>query len=81
MEESTLWQRTLGSSGDDRSVQRLVVSLRDVRQRAGHLTRRVSSALSGLTIHDVSHLDALWDVAETIAGDEFPLNPVEAYVF
>lgn len=34
-----------------------------------------------MTIHDVSHLDALWDVAGVIAGDKFPLNPLEAYVF
>ena len=81
MEESALWQRTLGSFGDDPSVQRLVVSLRAVRQRAGQIVGRIPSALSGLTVHDVSHLDALWDVAEAIAGDEFPLNPVEAYVF
>ena len=81
METSALWQRTLGNSGNDPSVQRLMVSLRDVRQRADHLTDRIASALPGLTIHDVSHLDALWDIAEIIAGDEFPLNPLESYVF
>ena len=81
METSTLWKRTLGSSGNDRSVQRLVESLRNVRQRADHLTGRIACTLPGLTIHDVSHLDALWDVAETISGDEFSLNPLEAYVF
>lgn len=56
-------------------------SLRDARQRVAHLTDRIASSLPGLTIHDVSHLDALWDVADVIAGDEFPLNPLEAYVF
>ena len=39
METSTLWKRTLGSSGNDRSVERLVESLRNVRQRADHLYR------------------------------------------
>ena len=81
METSALWSRTLGSGDNDRSVHRLVESLRSVRRRADHLTRCIASALPGLTIHDVSHLDALWDVADTIAGDEFPLNPLEAYVF
>ena len=81
METSTLFQRTLGNSGNDPSVQRLVVSLRNVRQQADQLTGRIATALPGLTIHDISHLDALWDVAEIIAGDEFGLNPLEAYVF
>ena len=66
---------------DDPSVQRLVVSLRDARQRAALLTSRIASALPGLTLHDISHLDALWDVADVIAGEEFALNPLEAYVF
>ena len=81
MESSSLWQRSFGGNADDPSVQRLVVSLRDVRRRAALLTSRIASALPGLTLHDVSHLDALWDVADVIAGDEFVLNPLEAYVF
>ena len=81
METSILWKRTLGQSNQDPHVQRLVVSLRHTRQRAGHLTARIASALPGLTIHDISHLDALWDVAHIIAGDDFRLNPLEAYVF
>ena len=81
METSSLWQRSFGGNGKDPSVQRLVVSLRDVRRRAALLTSRIASALPGLTLHDVSHLDALWDVADVIAGVEFVLNPLEAYVF
>ena len=38
-------------------------------------------SLPELTIHDISHLDALWEVASTVAGSDFPLNPIEAYVF
>ena len=81
METSLLWKRTLDPSDQDTHVQRLAVSLRHARERAGHLTARIASALPGLTIHDISHLDALWDVAHIIAGDDFPLNPLEAYVF
>ena len=81
METSSLWQRSFGENGRDPSVERLVASLRDVRRRAALLTSRIASALPGLTLHDVSHLDALWDVADVIAGDEFALNPLEAYVF
>ena len=81
METSDLWKRTLGQNDQDPRVQDLVVSLRNARKQAGQLTSRISSALPGLTIHDISHLDALWDVAGIIAGEDFPLNPLEAYVF
>ena len=45
------------------------------------LTSRIAGSLPGLTIHDISHLDALWDVASTVAGPDYPLNPLESYVF
>jgi Histidine kinase-, DNA gyrase B-, and HSP90-like ATPase len=34
------------------------------------------------TVHDISHLDALWEVADTIAGEDYSkhLNPAEAFV-
>ena len=80
MEESPLWQRTFAETEDHR-VSRLVVSLRDARARVGHLTTRIAESLPGLTMHDLSHLDGLWTVAGTIAGDDFTLNPLEGYVF
>jgi len=81
VETSDLWKRTLGQDDRDRRVEDLAVSLRNAREQAGHLTSRIASALPGLTIHNISHLDALWDVAHIIAGEDFPLNPLEAYVF
>ena len=81
METSDLWKRTLGQHDQDSPGGDLVASLRDAREQAGDLTSRIASALPGLTIHDISHLDALWDVANIITGEDFPLNPLEAYVF
>ena len=33
------------------------------------------------TVHDLSHLDALWEMADLIVGTNFILNPAEAFVF
>lgn len=60
---------------------RLATSLRGIRAKVRQLASRIAGSLPELTIHDVSHLDALWDVASTIAGPDYPLNPLEAYVF
>ncbi|MGA9567248.1 MAG: ATP-binding protein, partial [Candidatus Korobacteraceae bacterium] len=32
------------------------------------------------TDHSISHIDALWDTASLVCGDDFPLNPAEAFV-
>ena len=80
-ESSELWQRSFGDEGTNVDVSRLATSLRGIRSNAEVLTSRIAGSLPGLTIHDISHLDALWEVATTVAGNDFPLNPVEAYVF
>ena len=81
VESSTLWQRAFADEETDANVSRLVTSLRGIRSHAEKLTSRISGSLPGLTIHDISHLDALWNVASIVAGSEFPLNPLEGYIF
>ena len=80
MEESPLWQWTFAESNDPHVTQ-LITSIRAVRDRVCQLTSRIAGSLPSLTMHDLSHLDALWTVAGTIAGEDFPLNPLEAYLF
>ena len=81
VESSELWQRSFADEGTNVNVSRLVHSLRGIRTNAEGLTSRIAGSLPGLTIHDISHLDALWDVASIVAGRDFPLNPLEAYIF
>src|SRR3546814_20791640 len=36
--------------------------------------------LPGMTVHDVTHLDALWDTASLVADGAVTVNPAEAFV-
>ena len=81
IEQSSLWQQTFAQSLADPSVSKLVTSLRSAHERVAHVTSRIVDSLPGLTLHDSSHLDALWGVASTIAGDNYVLNPLEGYLF
>ena len=81
VESSELWQRGFRDEGTNENVSRLVTSLRVIRRNVKLLTSRIAASLPELTIHDISHLDALWEVADAVAGGDFPLNPIEAYVF
>ena len=81
MESSKLWQRVFGDEEKNKDEQQLVSSLRNIRSNIEGLASRIAGSLPELTIHDISHLDALWEVADTVAGSDFSLNPIEAYVF
>lgn len=52
-----------------------------VRERAEQLVSRIAVDLPGMTVHDISHLDALWDTASSVAEGAVNVNPAEAFVF
>ncbi|OAT15121.1 HtpG family chaperone protein [Buttiauxella noackiae ATCC 51607] len=77
-EKAKLWQSTLGK--DDESVEKLRNSFLDFRKKIEALVKNIETELPGLTVHDISHIDSLWEVSDQIIGDKIYLNPMEAYV-
>jgi signal transduction histidine kinase len=51
-----------------------------IRDRAAQLVSRIAVDFPGMTVHDVSHLDALWDTASAVAEGAVNVNPAEAFV-
>jgi hypothetical protein len=79
-----LWRRAFeaeATPAENDSLNLLKATYATFRDRAAALTAQIGKTLPNLTIHDVTHLDALWETADLIAGDEYPLNPAEAFVF
>ncbi len=52
-----------------------------LRTKAEQLVARIAVDLPGMTVHDVTHLDALWDTASLVSEGAIGLNPAEAFVF
>lgn len=77
-----LWQTTLGKPADALERPRAILreSFLSFRSRVADLVSTIGSELPGLTVHDITHLDALWRVADQIIGEAYPLNEAEAYV-
>jgi hypothetical protein len=78
-----LWQGSLGSRNDD-----VHVAARDRLRQNYEVCRNLSMLLAGeivrdnpnFTVHDVTHMDALWELADLIAGSEYSLTPTEGFV-
>lgn len=77
--ETSLWRASLGSCSSSNG-DRLRSALAQFRDRVEKLLQPLGDQLPGLTVHDVTHLDALWRTASEIAGPKFELNPAEAFV-
>jgi hypothetical protein len=82
-ENCNLWRRTLAEQCNDlvsEERSRLRSTYLQLRERAGLLAGEINRELPDFTVHDLSHLDALWQMADLIAGPTVQMNPLEAFV-
>lgn len=77
-ENTSLWKNTLGSV--DENVEPLRDSFIKSRKNAEILLDKIRIDFPELTIHDITHVDSLWNVADTIIGENYPINPLEGYI-
>jgi hypothetical protein len=52
-----------------------------MREKAAHLVSRIGADMPMMTVHDITHLDALWRTASLAAGGQIDLSPAAAFVF
>ncbi|WP_082516983.1 ATP-binding protein [Acidovorax sp. Leaf78] len=81
-EYTSLWQTAFGNRSDNLNPQREILrrAYNDFRDRVVLLLAKIQSELPALTLHDITHIDALWRVASEIAGPSFEINAAEALV-
>ncbi|WP_406486049.1 ATP-binding protein [Streptomyces phaeochromogenes] len=81
---TALWQNTLAARprGDDHRAQRerLRASYLALRENAAPLLAENARSMPSFTVHDITHVDALWETADIICGEQVTLTPAEAYV-
>ena len=44
------------------------------------LSKEISRDFPEFTVHDITHIDALWELANQIIDPKYPLTPAEAFV-
>lgn len=81
-QDSPLWKQAFQSKSDglDTKRQLLNTAFTEFHQRVSYLVNQIHKDMPSLTVHDITHLDALWWTASEIAGEGYPLNPAEAFV-
>jgi hypothetical protein len=80
---SRFWTEALGPGGigDEAPEARdaLRASMAQIRRDADHLATRIGIDLPEFTVHDGSHLDALWPLIDLIAPGELTVTPTETW--
>ncbi|MGN7931904.1 HD domain-containing protein [Sphingopyxis sp. 22461] len=82
--KTTLWKAAFEDARPDATPDeqaRLANCYEGMRSRASALVAKIAGDLPHMTVHDVTHLDALWEMASIAASENFDFNPAEAFVF
>lgn len=79
---TSLWKNSLGVQDD--CHEHLRKSLREAFERARYnasfILDKIRADFPSLTVHDITHVDSLWQVGSVIAGEDYDLNPLEGFV-
>ena len=79
--DSTLWKEAFNDKyGHHVLRERLTNAFEIAHNNASFLLDKIRIDFPSLTIHDITHVDSLWQVASVIAGDDYQLNPLEGFI-
>lgn len=83
-EQTSIWQKTLGKQLEpdihEKERDFLRVEFEKFREKAKLLAAEIATVLPEFTVHDITHIDALWETAELVTQNDFELTPAEAFV-
>ncbi|QXP52858.1 ATP-binding protein [Cellulophaga sp. HaHa_2_1] len=83
-ENTIIWQKTLGKQLEPDTYHKerniLRVEFEKFRENSQTLAGEIAISMPEFTVHDISHIDALWETANLLLGDSYELNPAEAFV-
>lgn len=75
---TSLWKKTLGNK--NKNAELLKKSYLQARENAKQLLAKVKKEFPKLIVPDITHIDSLWTIADTIIGENYLINPLEGYV-
>lgn len=80
--DTILWKKTLGNKEytNDKLITALEEEYEKTRDNAEYILGKIREDFPNLTVHDISHVDSLWQVGSVIVGNDYLINPLEGYV-
>ena len=80
--ETLLWKKSLDNNeySYQELRERLISAFNKARDNASFILEKIRNDFPNLTVHDINHVDGLWQVASVIIGNDYDVNPLEGFV-
>lgn len=82
-QETQLWNKSLGNEeayGHCDLRNDLISAFISARENASYVLSKIRNDFPNLTVHDIPHVDGLWQIASVIIGDTYPITPLEGFI-
>jgi hypothetical protein len=83
-ENTALWRKAFAPRSEPAHDKHHRKQLRDAllgfRDRSAQLAAEIPRNHPFFTVHDITHIDALWETASLVAGPTIDLTPTEGFV-
>lgn len=82
-ESTSTWKNSFEPRDDDEheaAREHLRTAYMRFRQRVEPVANDIAISMPGYTDHSLQHCDSLWQVSDVVAGSDYPLTPIEAFV-
>lgn len=79
---TTLWKSSLADheDGNDNLRKKLRDEFEKARKNVKEILEKIRTDFPALTVHDITHVDSLWQIGSIIAGEDYELNPMEGFI-
>ena len=75
------WNKIYGNIADNKEeCEFLKIEYEKFRENARLLAGEIASILPEYTVHDISHIDALWEMTDIFLPTDYFLSPIECFV-
>lgn len=79
--DTITWKKILGDGCSNKEdCNFLKVEYEKFRSNAEILASEIGHTLPNYTVHDITHIDALWEMTDIFLPDDYPLSPIECFV-
>ncbi len=79
--ETSLWVNSTKYSEKDKSkLDEITTAYSKMHERTKFISAQIFSSIPNFTIHDDTHIEALWEIASLIVGPDYKLTPTELFV-
>ena len=79
--DTITWRKIYGNATDNKEeCEFLRIEYEKFRDNARLLAGEIASILPEYTVHDITHIDALWDMADVFLPRDYFLSPIECFV-